>query len=194
MKAIKITNKKTGEISEGTAVFISPIVKLSRQTLVTKLEKGDFETDDFLIENVKSEVNISIEVTRNVKDKSQNVNPTPEILTQNVKSGQNVKIQLNISDDLSDLQESDGNVKPVEREKIIIPSGNCVIKGCGRKIYHTKEYKGQIYFVCFKKCQDINPKPEPIPPDPAKLAYLQNYIKQNTPQGKIKPGSKIETP
>ena len=187
-KKITIFNEDTGEELTGSVDFLANQLKITRPTMYKFIEHGRW--GDWNISEPAPDTDRSVkseEPQPEEKEVSTVKQPTKPLSTKE----RSVKLPQN-QDKYRQAQLL--HLKPIHqesREKTIIPSGKCVIKGCGRTTYHTQTIDGELVFICFNKCQDINPKPDPIPPDPTKLAYLQDYIKKNTPQGKVKTGDKI---
>lgn len=148
-KQIQATNKETAEVHTGTIKQIADLTGINLKTLTRNLTKKDtFETDLWEIKKDTSEPQEPKKDTENFKK------DTPKLKKDTKKDIPSDSKRT--PDKYLDAQKL--HMKPSEestREKVIIPSGPCVIKGCGRTTYHTQTIDGEKVFICFNKCQDI---------------------------------------
>jgi hypothetical protein len=153
-KQIQAVHRFTGEITSGSIEKIASLIGMHRNTLSGK--KLPFEYKDFIISNAQSEI--------------QTHNPNAQKIEINVQMHNEIVSNAQIP--TKPLPVADPNAQPwdkyrqaqanhltpttePEKQKTIIPSGPCVIKGCGRITYHTQTIDGEKVFICFYKCQDI---------------------------------------
>jgi len=173
-RLITATNKITGEIISGNIEYVVKKLKTSKPTLYEWMKKG--ETDKYIFTKEDSTVNPEPIVNPPIVKSNSTVNPStvkldplditsmppetpkPTVSTNSIVKDDlsTVKSTVNPLDKYLEAQRHHLNPEPVvEKPKTIIPSGPCVIKGCGRTTYHTQTIDGEKVFICFNKCQDI---------------------------------------
>lgn len=165
-KQIIYTNKETGETITGTIIEISKVSGVHRNTIAKHLRKDGYSDDNCIISN-------ALLGKSNAHDLSPNAH-TPDSNAHGKNS--NAHKAENILD-LARQDQRYNTPEPTQTPAGTLPQRPCIL--CGEPVYHTKTYNNQTVHVCYGKCQPIqHGKPDPIPPDPAKLAYLQQYIRQ----------------
>jgi hypothetical protein len=176
-KQIQATNKDTAEVHTGTIKQIADLTGINLKTLTRNLTKKDtFETDLWEIKKDTSEPQKPKKDTPKLKKDTKKDIPSDSKRTP---------------DKYLDAQKL--HMKPSEestREKVIIPSGLCVI--CERTTYHTQTIDGELVFICYAQCQDIDHHTERIRTDPKDNAIIQLLIKEGKLKGKVVLATEID--